>query len=93
MRRHCSFGVSTGRKRPAARPPTHPHRSPRAAQRPRRPPAQARRRGRNPDLKDLFVHHSVITGSGFKSLAEGAKVEYEVKQGPKGPSAANLRTI
>jgi len=43
--------------------------------------------------KDVFVHHSAIAGSGFKSLAEGAKVEYEVQQGPKGPSAANVRTI
>jgi CspA family cold shock protein len=42
---------------------------------------------------DLFVHHSAIAGSGFKSLEEGAKVEYEVQQGPKGPSAANVRTI
>ena len=33
--------------------------------------------------KDVFVHHSAITGEGFKSLAEGAKVEYEVEQGPK----------
>src|SRR3954454_2898755 len=41
--------------------------------------------------KDVFVHHSAIAGSGFKSLAEGAKVEYEVQQGPKGPSAANVR--
>jgi CspA family cold shock protein len=43
--------------------------------------------------KDLFVHHSAIAGSGFKSLAEGAKVEYEEEQGPKGPNAANVRTI
>jgi CspA family cold shock protein len=42
---------------------------------------------------DLFVHHSAITGGGFKSLAEGAKVEYEVEQGPKGPRATNVRTI
>jgi cold shock protein len=35
------------------------------------------------DGKDLFVHHSAITGSGYKSLAEGAKVEYEEEQGPK----------
>ena len=35
--------------------------------------------------KDVFVHHSAIGGEGFKSLAEGAKVEYEVEQGPKGP--------
>jgi CspA family cold shock protein len=43
--------------------------------------------------EDLFVHHSAIAGSGIKSLAEGAKVEYEVEQGPKGPRAANVRTI
>jgi len=33
--------------------------------------------------KDVFVHHSAIGGEGFKSLAEGAKVEYEVEDGPK----------
>ena len=43
--------------------------------------------------KDLFVHHSAIAGSGFKSLAEGAKVNYESEQGPKGPSAANVQTL
>jgi cold shock protein len=43
--------------------------------------------------KDLFVHHSAIQGSGFKSLEEGAKVEYEAQEGPKGPNAANVRTI
>ena len=43
--------------------------------------------------KDLFVHHTAIAGSGFKSLAEGAKVEYEKEQGPKGPNAANVRPI
>jgi CspA family cold shock protein len=42
---------------------------------------------------DVFVHHSAIAGSGFKSLKEGAMVDYEVEQGPKGPSAANVRTI
>src|SRR5829696_2211305 len=41
--------------------------------------------------KDLFVHHTAIAGSGFKSLAEGAKVEYEEEQGPKGPNATNVR--
>jgi CspA family cold shock protein len=41
--------------------------------------------------KDVFVHHSAIQGSGFKSLAEGQKVEFEVQQSPKGPSAANVR--
>src|SRR5688500_8914367 len=43
--------------------------------------------------KDVFVHHTAIAGSGFKSLAEGTKVEYEVEQGPKGPNAANVRPI
>jgi len=43
--------------------------------------------------KDLFVHHSAISGSGFKTLEEGAKVEYEAQDGPKGPNAANVRTI
>ena len=43
--------------------------------------------------KDVFVHHSAIAGGGFRSLAEGAKVEYEVEQGAKGPSAADVRTI
>jgi CspA family cold shock protein len=43
--------------------------------------------------KDLFVHHSAIQGDGFKSLAEGAKVSYDTEQGPKGPAAANVRTL
>jgi CspA family cold shock protein len=43
--------------------------------------------------KDVFVHHTAIAGSGFKSLVEGTKVEYEVEQGPKGPNAANVRAI
>ncbi len=40
--------------------------------------------------KDLFVHHSSITGDGFKSLAEGARVEFEQRQGSKGPEATNV---
>ncbi|MBI3774764.1 MAG: cold-shock protein [Gammaproteobacteria bacterium] len=40
--------------------------------------------------KDVFVHHSAIQGSGFKSLAEGQKVNFDVQQGPKGPSAVNV---
>ena len=40
--------------------------------------------------KDCFVHHSAIQGSGFKSLAEGEKVEFELVQGPKGPAAENV---
>ncbi|MFN8188432.1 MAG: cold-shock protein [Gaiellales bacterium] len=40
--------------------------------------------------KDVFVHHSSIQGEGFKSLTEGAKVEFETRQGQKGPEAANV---
>jgi len=40
--------------------------------------------------KDVFVHHSAVQGSGFKSLSEGQTVSYDVEQGPKGPSAANV---
>jgi CspA family cold shock protein len=43
--------------------------------------------------KDLFVHHTAIAGSGFKSLAEGAKVSYEAAQGPKGPNAENVTPV
>jgi len=42
--------------------------------------------------KDVFVHHSAIAGSGFKSLAEGQRVTFDVQQGPKGPSAANVQS-
>ena len=41
--------------------------------------------------KDVFVHHTAIVGSGFKSLAEGQRVTFEVEQGPKGPSAKNVQ--
>ena len=40
--------------------------------------------------KDVFVHHSNIAGAGFKSLREGAKVEFEVREGAKGPEAINV---
>jgi len=40
--------------------------------------------------KDLFVHFSQINGNGFKTLIEGAKVEYEAREGQKGPEAANV---
>jgi len=40
--------------------------------------------------KDVFVHFSAIGGEGFKSLAEGAKVEYEAAEGAKGPEARNV---
>jgi len=42
--------------------------------------------------KDVFVHHTAIRGEGYKSLAEGAKVEYEVEEGPKGPQAKSVST-
>ena len=43
--------------------------------------------------KDLFVHFSGIAGDGFRTLPEGAKVEYEAQEGPTGPNAANVRII
>ena len=39
---------------------------------------------------DVFVHFSAINGSGFRTLAEGHKVSYDVQQGPKGPQAASV---
>jgi CspA family cold shock protein len=43
--------------------------------------------------KDLFVHHTGISGEGFKSLPEGAKVEFEATEGQKGPQATNVRVV
>jgi CspA family cold shock protein len=43
--------------------------------------------------KDLFVHHSNIDMSGFKSLQDGQKVEYEAGQGKKGPEATKVRGL
>jgi CspA family cold shock protein len=43
--------------------------------------------------KDVVVHFSAISGGGFKSLAERAKVEYEVEQGPKGPQAREVSVV
>jgi CspA family cold shock protein len=43
--------------------------------------------------KDLFVHHTAINGSGFKTLAEGAKVSYDSEAGDKGPKAVNVTAI
>ncbi|MES0349866.1 MAG: cold-shock protein [Desulfobacteria bacterium] len=40
--------------------------------------------------KDVFVHHSAIDGAGFKSLAEGDKVSFDVEEDAKGPSARNV---
>ncbi|HEB69602.1 MAG TPA: cold-shock protein [Desulfobulbus sp.] len=45
------------------------------------------------DGKDVFVHYSAIGGSGFKTLNEGDKVEFEVVDGPKGPAAANVQKL
>ena len=43
--------------------------------------------------KDLFVHHSAIQGEGFKSLAEGDRVSFDVVQGAKGPAAENVSKL
>ena len=43
--------------------------------------------------KDVFVHHSAIVATGFRSLAEGDRVEFEVTRGPKGLQAANVRKV
>jgi cold shock protein len=43
--------------------------------------------------KDCFVHYSAITGNGFKSLAEGDRVEFDLIEEAKGPKAANVTRI
>ena len=40
--------------------------------------------------KDVFVHHSAIQGTGFRTLSENDAVEYDVENGPKGPRAVNV---
>ena len=42
---------------------------------------------------DVFVHHSAIQSNGYRSLDEGAQVEFEVKQGPKGLQAENVTAV
>ena len=43
--------------------------------------------------EDVFVHYSAIQGDGFRTLAEGDKVEFDVVKGPKGYQAANVRKL
>ena len=43
--------------------------------------------------KDVFVHYSAIMGDGFKTLAEGQKVSFEITQGAKGPQASNVQKV
>jgi CspA family cold shock protein len=42
--------------------------------------------------KDVFVHHTAISSDGFRTLAEGAKVTYDLESSDKGPKAANVQT-
>ena len=45
------------------------------------------------DGEDLFVHHTKINSSGFRSLNEGDRVSFEIEQGPKGPAASNVTVV
>jgi cold shock protein len=45
------------------------------------------------DGEDIFVHHTSITGNGFKSLSEGQEVTFDVEKGPKGLRAANVTKV
>lgn len=43
--------------------------------------------------KDVFVHHTAITGEGYKTLDEGQKVSFDIEQGQKGPAAVNVTAM
>ncbi|MBU4313081.1 MAG: cold shock domain-containing protein [Candidatus Omnitrophica bacterium] len=45
------------------------------------------------DGKDVFVHHTAIQGDGYKTLAEGQEVEFDIVQGPKGEQASNVTKL
>ena len=45
------------------------------------------------DGQDVFVHHTGINGSGFKSLHEGQRVRFEIETGPKGPKAKDVEIL
>lgn len=45
------------------------------------------------DGSDVFVHHTAIDGSGFRSLKEGQEVEFEITEGRKGPQATNVKPL
>jgi CspA family cold shock protein len=45
------------------------------------------------DGQDIFVHHTGINGSGFKSLKDGDRVTFDITQGQKGPAAVNVTTV
>lgn len=46
-----------------------------------------------PGERDIFVHYSAIAGEGYKTLAQGQEVEFEVTNGPKGPQAENVMKL
>ncbi|MDQ3991798.1 MAG: cold-shock protein [Actinomycetota bacterium] len=47
----------------------------------------------HPDGEDVFVHFSAVQGDGYRSLAEGQEVEFDIVDGPKGKQAANVRPL
>lgn len=47
----------------------------------------------NDDSGDIFVHHTGIQGSGFKTLSDGDRVSFDIEQGDKGPKAVNVMKV